>query len=243
MSFKDYLNTYEFESVLPGSGEKVKFKPLTTKEIKKLLTYEGSEDYESVEKMLDIIIENAVVDENFNIDNLYLQDRFSLLIDIRKKSKGENYEFEYDCPNCGSQNYISISLDDLKVDYLNNDIDNKVDLTNEVSVYVWFVTRGEEKEAFENTEKHEKQNRKEAESQLNVLTQGIKAVETPEGKEENLSFEDKKYIVDNLTIGNLTNIREWYENNNFGVDFKIKRTCKQCGKEEEASIPLANFFF
>ena len=242
MSFKDYLNTYEFESILPGSGEKLKFKPLTTKEMKKLLTYEGSEDYESVEKMLDMIIENAVIDEDFNIDNLYLQDRFYLLVDIRKKSKGENYEFEYDCPDCGSQNYISFSLDDLKVDYLSNDIDNKVDLTNEVSVYVWFVTRGEEKEALENTENHEKQNRKEAESQLNILTQGIKAVETPEGKEENLSFEDKKYIVDNLTIKNLTNIREWYENNNFGVDFRIKRTCKQCGKEEEASIPLVDFF-
>ena len=242
MSFKDYLNTYEFESKLPGSGEKLKFKPLTTKEMKKLLTYEGSEDYESVEKMLDMIIENAVIDENFNIDNLYLQDRFYLLVDIRKKSKGENYEFEYDCPDCGSQNYISFSLDDLKVDYLSNDIDNKVDLTTEVSVYVWFVTRGEEKEALENRENYEKQNRKEAESQLNILTQGIKAVETPEGKEENLSFEDKKYIVDNLTIKNLTNIREWYENNNFGVDFRIKRTCKQCGKEEEASIPLVDFF-
>jgi hypothetical protein len=130
------MNTYEFECELPGSREVVKFKPLVTKQIKKLLAHED-DTYEKVEEILDRIISLAVINEDFNIDNLYLQDRFFLTVEIRKKSKGETYDFQFDCPSCESQNYISVNLDNLPVNYLNkkkNNINTEVKLTNDVSV-------------------------------------------------------------------------------------------------------------
>ena len=243
MSFKDYLNVYTFDYVLPGTEEKIQFKPLTTKEIKKLLVYENDNDYGKIEEVLDEIINLSVTNENFDVNNLYLQDRFSLLLEIRKKTKGEYYEFPFDCPKCSSQNYMVIDLDKLNVTRLNDlgELDTVVNLTDQISIEVWFLTRKEEKEAWEKVSNDSPQPISEYE--LNILTQTIKAVNSPDGREDNLSFEDKQFIIDNTTTGNLQNISKWFEKNNFGTDFTIKRVCKQCGYTETRSIPLVNFFF
>lgn len=240
--FKQHFNVYNFSCKLPGNGETINFKPLTTKEIKKLLVYENVTEYQEVENILDEMIKSSVLDEEFNIDDLYLQDRFFLLTEIRKKSKGETLEFEEDCPSCQSQNYHVIDLDQLLVAKLNKDIDTKVELMENVSINLWYITRGQEKEAFQNIEGNLKPAEKEAESQLSILAQGIKSVETPDGKEDNLSFEDKKFIVDSLTIKNINSISKWYEDNKFGVDFKIEKKCRFCDHKEVSEVPLVNFF-
>lgn len=243
MSFKNYLNVYTFDCELPGSEEKIEFKPLTTKEIKKLLTYEDDSDYSKVEDILDQIINSAVTNEDFDITNIYLQDRFFLLLEIRKKTKGETYEFQYDCPKCNSQNYIIQDLNQLKVTKLKDlkELDTEIQINDNISINLWFITRGEEKEALQKVDPNSLQ--KDTEYNLNILTQAIKAVNSPDGKEENLAFEDKQFIMDNLTTGDLTKISNWFENNNFGVDFKVEKKCKQCNHKEVTIIPLQNFFF
>lgn len=243
MSFRDYMNTYEFECELPGSREVVKFKPLVTKQIKKLLAHED-DTYEKVEEILDRIISLAVINEDFNIDNLYLQDRFFLTVEIRKKSKGETYDFQFDCPSCESQNYISVNLDNLPVNYLNkkkNNINTEVKLTNDVSVNMWYITRGEEKEALSYVDPS-LDDEEGTETQLNILAQGIKTVNSPDGKEKNLSFDDRKFIIDNSTQKNLADMSNWFRENQFGIDFRFTKKCKSCGYSETTTIPLRNFF-
>ena len=97
IDFRNYLNVYEFNTTLPGSGEEVTFRPITTGQLKKLLIYENETDPMVIEGALDDLISSCIVNEDFNINDLYLQDRFFLLVEIRKKSKGENYSFQYNC--------------------------------------------------------------------------------------------------------------------------------------------------
>lgn len=243
MSFKDYLNVYTFSCVLPGSEDKIEFKPLTTKEIKHLLTYEDDTDYNKVEEVLDYIITSSVVTEDFDIDKLYLQDRFYLLLEIRKKTKGETHEFQFDCPKCEAQTYIVQDLDKLETTRLKDlgELNTTIDITDQLSIEVWFITRGEEKEALQRVNSDAVQ--KDSEYHLNILTQSIKSVISPDGKEENLEFDDRQYIMDNLTTKNLHKISSWFENNNFGVDFRIDKTCRSCGYKEKTIIPMQNFFF
>jgi len=242
MSFKQYFNVYNFSCELPGSGKTVNFKPLTTKEIKKLLVYENITEHHQVENVLDQMIQSSVIDEEFDLNELYLQDRFFLLTEIRKKTKGEEIEEEFECPKCKSQNYIIHDLNKLPVKKLDNNVDNRVELMENVFINLWYITRGQEKEAFEKTDNSLSKTEKDADIQLNILTQGIKSVETPEGKEENLSFEDKKYIVDSLTIKNINTISKWYQDNTFGVDFSLEKKCRNCEYKEVSEIPLVNFF-
>jgi hypothetical protein len=95
-----FLNVYEFDCILPGSGQQVKFKPVTTGQMKKMLAYEQSDDPLDIEQALDGLITDCVVSPDFDINKLYLQDRFYLLLQIRKHSKGDRYEFQWNCPAC-----------------------------------------------------------------------------------------------------------------------------------------------
>lgn len=115
-NFRNYLNTYVFETDLPGSGQSVSFKPVTTGQIKRLLLYETTNDPLSIEVALDNLIEECVVKpENFKVSGLYIQDRFFLLVEIRKATRGATYMFQTECASCGSQTQQSINLSELPV--------------------------------------------------------------------------------------------------------------------------------
>ena len=85
--FKKYLNVYEFETTLPGSGVTIKFKPITTGQMKKLLVYENETDPSMVEEAMDELINSSVSTEGFDVKDVWLQDRFFLLVEIRRKTK------------------------------------------------------------------------------------------------------------------------------------------------------------
>jgi len=113
-NFKRYLNMYTFESELPSDGSIVKYKPITTGQIKKLLLYETSDDPSSIEEALDELINECVVfPEDFDVKSMYLQDRFFLLVEIRRATKGSNYTFQTKCPECDSQTSHTINLGEL----------------------------------------------------------------------------------------------------------------------------------
>jgi len=124
--FKRYLNMYVFESELPSDGSIVKYKPITTGQIKKLLLYETADDTDTIEEALDDLINECVIyPENFDVKSLYLQDRFYLLVEIRRATKGSHYTFQTKCPKCDSQTMHSINLGDLPLKKLDKGIVKK----------------------------------------------------------------------------------------------------------------------
>jgi len=114
-NFKRYLNMYEWETVLPGSGKTVKYKPITTGQIKRLLLYNDVEDEKVIESALDSLISECVVTEGFNVGDLYLQDRFFLMVEIRNVTKGYKYTFPSKCLACNSQTFQTVDLSKLVV--------------------------------------------------------------------------------------------------------------------------------
>ena len=54
--FYDHVNVYDFSCELPGSKETIQFKPVSTGQIKKLLTYENESNYVLQEQALDDLI-------------------------------------------------------------------------------------------------------------------------------------------------------------------------------------------
>lgn len=162
--FKNYLNRYEFEYTLPGTGETVKFKPLTTSQMKQLLDYENEKSIGAVIQALDSLIKSSVISENFNIDELYLRDRFSLLVEIRKKTKGEQYEFQFRCPSCESQQYNVVDLDSLETKTM--EVENgEIEISDGVVVNIGHVKVKDEREAIADLETMDFENdrKKEAE--------------------------------------------------------------------------------
>ena len=242
-SLRDYVNVYEFTTTLPGTGEEVKFKPVTTKEIKKLLVYENETDPTIIETIMDELIESSVLTEDFSLSNTYLQDRYFLLLELRKKSKGSKYKTNYVCDNCGSQNLVVIDLDALTIKHRTDD-GEVVKISNGLTLHLKNITRGKQKEAYSTVSKGDMTDLQYL-SELGVLTFaiGIGKVETPDGIIEDSSLEDRKYLLENIPLEDYEKVREWYNENDFGPKLSKVIKCINCDKEETIDLPIGDFFF
>lgn len=243
INFKEFLNIYEFDTALAGTGEKVVYKPITTGQLKKLLTFENTTDPIVIDEALDELILSCVTSKDFNIKKLYLQDRFSLLVEIRKATKGTTYEFTYNCDKCKSQLFQVVDLKKLKVIPYPTEIDHKIKLTEDISINVDNIKREEQIKAFKYLPKGNlNDNQKVAEIAILTHAAGIKSIETPKGTIENVSIKDAKYLLENISTDAYDKIKDWYKEYDFGIDFTFNIKCN-CGYKEKITIPLQNFFF
>lgn len=242
--FVNYLNIYEFETTLPGSGQVVKFKPLTTGQLKKLLVYEKETNIVKQEEALDELITSCITSEDFDIDELYLNDRFFLLMEIRKKTKGEKYDFTFTCPECKSQILNNIDLDSMNVNKLSKDIENSVMLTEDIGVSLRHLKRKDFKSIsqFLDTSKGRSEVQINSGIQTGLFAAGIEAVVTPDGVEDDLDIQSRIYLVDNTPTSGFEKIKNWYEDNDFGVDMEISVSCSNCGYSETTDVPMGDFF-
>ncbi len=244
--FKKYLNKYEFKTVLPGTGQKLTFKPITTGQMKALLVHEGEQEMGVIEAVLDqLMTECIVTPKNFNVENMYINDRFFFLIELRKYTKGTTYQFEYKCPDCDSQTLQTVDLKNLNVTKLPKKINNLVELDDDISVVLDFPKRIDQKNAYEILRTYEgtpTESQQTAELGIIVTALTIQSVITPDGEDKNTSIEDRIYLLENITTEMYEKIAKW-STTNFGVDFFVEIKCKSCGHSHKVDIPPENFFF
>ena len=258
--FKKYLNVYEFDATTPGTGEVIRFKPLTTGQMKKVLVYENEEDPMVIEHALDELIGSSVLNEGFDIREMYLQDRFFLLVEIRKKTKGNLYQFEFSCPECGSQSLQSVDLSNLHCKSPPSDINNIVKLDENISLELDFVTRADQLVAYS----YVIDKFGDTLSPLQLATETslvanaivVRKVITPEGADAEVSLEDKQFLLESIPRGQYDEVTGWFEKYDFGLNFTFKLSCrhmktpkfgtshgKLCGYSKEMDIPMNQFFF
>lgn len=243
--FYDHVNVYDFTCKLPGDGQNVKFKPVITGQLKKLLTYENEKNLLIQEQALDDMILSCVISENFNLDELYLEDRFYLLVELRKKTKGEVLEFSLNCPQCNSQSLNKIDLNKLPVRPLDKKKDNLiVDLGHGMKVYLRRLKRKHQKEIKPSMiQEHLTDTQKQAEIGILYHACAIDKIETPDGVDENLKITDKKYLIENIPTGQYDMIRDAIEEMSFGLDLEYTIKCRQCSFEQKTMVPIENNFF
>ncbi len=248
IDFKQFLNVFEFETILPGSGEKIKFKPMTTGQLKKLLSYEKNQNLKIIEDVVDNLISECVLTKNFDINDLYLQDRFYLLIKLREKTKGSNYEITWTCPKCNSQILSIIDISKLNVKNKKTDINDIIKVTNELSVKVDIIKRKDQKEIIKYVEqKNKKMSDERKNIEINILSyaSSIKSIITPNGEINDVSLKDKIYIIEKSPTSFFDDLRKWHDENDFGIDFTTTLKCneEECDYEGKMDIPTDTFFF
>uniref|UniRef100_A0A6M3INL7 Putative baseplate protein n=1 Tax=viral metagenome TaxID=1070528 RepID=A0A6M3INL7_9ZZZZ len=244
--FKKYLNIYEFECVLPGSGHRVKFRPITTAQMKRLLIYENETDTNRIEDALDELISTSIISEGFDIKKLYLQDRFFLLVELRKKTKGEIYKFSANCSSCNSQYLNSIDLGKLKVKKMKKNVNDIVKLNDNISVKMSFIIREMQETSskyVDDTFSDLTETQRLSEITIATHASSILSIITPEGEEKDVSLDDKVSLLNNISQGEYELIRDWFTKNDFGTDFTFSKICRHCKHKETMTIPIDNFFF
>jgi hypothetical protein len=241
-----FLNPYSKVVELPSISGSVEIKPITTGQMKKILSYEDNDDPFIIEDILDDIVRGCVTTEGFDIDNLTIQDRFLLLVEIRKITKGKDYTFNIDCPECKTELINNIDLDTLEINPYPDNIDTKVKLTDALSANLTFITRGMQKQAVEivRSNKSLNEDQQMAEMATYLYALAITTFDTPAGEITDSPVEDKKELLDNLSETSYQAINDWFNKYDYGVVFKFKPFCRFCGwKGKEEDIPVSGFFF
>jgi len=245
-SLIQFLNQYNTEVDLPSVGQKVTIKPITTGQMKKILSYEGSNDNFAIENILDDVINGCVTTADFKVDSLTLQDRFDLLINIRKITKGNDYTFTIKCPDCKTELINHVNIDELKSVPFPTKMNTKVELSENLSVHLSHVTRGIQKEAVRLVKKQKNLNDDQqiAEIGTYIYALAITKFDTPAGEISDASTENKKELLDNLSEKVFNNITKWYTDHDYGITFQYKPKCRFCEwEDEDKSLPLTGFFF
>lgn len=242
----DLLNQSREEHTIIETGQVVGIRPITTGLMKKILGYEGEENPDIVETILDEIILGCVDDESFNLDSLTLQDRFELLIHIRRITKGNTYTFNIICPKCGSESIQCVNIPDLEMKPYVGEKD-KVRIGDRIILTLDYVRRGAQKEAASlvngmGKKLTETQRKSEIATYLYALS--ISDVGTKAGSLNNITVKDKYEFLDKLGEADYDSINDWYDKYNYGTIFKFSTKCSAgCGHTEEMDIPLTGFFF
>jgi hypothetical protein len=242
------LNQYDHEHTILETKKVIKIKPITTGQMKAILQYEGDEDPSVVDRILDDIINGCVITEGFSVDELTLQDRFELLIGIRKVSKGSEYNFNINCPMCGLESIQLVNLDSLeKVPYPEK-VDRKIKINDNLSISLDYIRRGQQKQAVDIVSKMKNltENQRMSEIATYMYAFGMIKFETKVSEIKDISIDDRKEFLDNLGADSYDPINGWYEKNNYGTKFKHKIVCKagtKCNFSKEEDIPITGFFF
>ncbi len=239
-SLNQFSNTY----TLPSTGNEVTYKPITTGQMKNLLTYEGNEDPLIIERILDDVITGCVITEDFNINDINLQDRFDLLIEIRKVSKGSSYEFDYKCSKCSTINRGVINLDELDVCPYPEDIDHHIELFEGFTFNVDFITRGNQSDAISIVNKNKGLNDHQKMIDVAVYSYAMvmKDIVTPDGSMDDISVQDRYEFLNSLSQNQYEKISKWYSKYTYGVVFKKEIECISCDEVSTVDIPITNFF-
>jgi hypothetical protein len=132
MTLPKLNDTPKYETVVPSTGVKVKFRPYLVKEEKVLLLAMESQDQaQALQAIVDTI--GACVTGDINISKLTTFDVEFLFLKIRSKSVGEKSNLVIGCKECKHENAVSLNLDEVKID-VKGAPDGSIKLTDKITL-------------------------------------------------------------------------------------------------------------
>jgi len=131
----------KYPVVIPSTKKETTFRPFLMKEQKILMIALESKDTKQIfSAMCDILkscvdgVENPVTMPVFDIEYLFAK--------VRSKSVGEIIEVKVVCPKCNKKSDISVSLDELEVDFPKG-VSNKIMLNENLGVILRYPCLGD----------------------------------------------------------------------------------------------------
>lgn len=133
-----------YDLTLPSNGKKVSFRPFLVKEEKIMLMAAMSKDEEEIKKAIKQIINNCLVNSDFNVETAPIFDVEYVLMNIRIRSIGDVIKNEYVCNNevngvvCGGEFKVDIHLSDIKVE--KEEVNPEIWLSDKVGIKMKWPT-------------------------------------------------------------------------------------------------------
>lgn len=197
---------------------------------------------------IDRVIESLLIDKRIKASDLLIGDRTAILVNARKNAFGDEYEFSYNCSQCGQINKHKEYFSNIKIKPIEQnefyDLENgflKIKLPNSGDVLTLKLLRGIDERLIEQTIKKREENKLHPENLLTRYRHMIVAVNDDFRTETIASF------IENGGLGYVDSfyLRLRYAQLSPNISFTFHSVCKneECRYEENGDVPIvANFF-
>lgn len=225
------LDIPTFELTLPSSDKKVKYRPFLVKEQKLLLMLQNA-DRDEIDRIVEELVDTCTFNK-LDVANMPSVDVEYLFLNIRARSISEVYEFFINC-ECGTQIDAEANIDNIIIEK-DAKHTNKILITDTLGFELKHPHFRKVFNVYTNQS---------TESVFDMVLSCVHAVYTPEEYveiDEN-NKEELKEMLENLTKEQFEKLEEFFVTMPKLLQ-NVKKTCPNCGKENEVQIKgLDNFF-
>jgi hypothetical protein len=229
------LATPKYDMIVPSTGKPITYRPYVVKEEKLLLIAMESKDEDQIETAVINIIK-ACVESPINVNDLTTFDVEFIFITLRAKSVGEGIKLTPKCQHCEEVNEVTIDLEQVKVNNLDDMVDKHVKLTDDISIDLkWHTMK----------DRHNKlEGETETETVINMI---VASLDTIYSGEEifNCADSPRKEVLDFVESLNTDQFNEIVDILSKApyLFYDIKFDCKECSKDNTMTLNgLIDFF-
>ena len=127
------LEAPTYNLVVPSTKKKLKYRPFLVKEEKILMIAQESENETQILQAVKEIIKSCTFSK-IDVNNIPMYDIEYIFLKIRAKSVGEVVSFQLKCEECGEYNKVEVNLEDVQVQFPENEIDPNIQLNDSIGV-------------------------------------------------------------------------------------------------------------
>jgi len=225
------LETTTYNLVVPSTKKKLKYRPFLVKEEKILLIAQESESENQILQAVKDIIESCTFSK-IDVNKIPMYDLEYIFLKIRSKSVGEVISFQLKCEECGEYNKVELNLEDVEVQFPDEEIDPNIKLTDSVGITLKpinlsDVTKAKGKDVISEALISSIDSIYDSDNVYSASTCSKKELET---------------FVDSLTHQHLEKIQK-YLLNQPTLKHTIEYTCEKCGHKNSYELSGLQSFF
>jgi len=236
------LNTIEYFTTLPVSGEEVKYRPFTVGEQKVLLEALEAEEVKTIANTVINLVDACCIlqDAKLNVRDLSNTDLEYLFLQVRIKSVGEVTKIVLGCekqPECEATTVVDVDL--LTVEVIGKQAeDNKIMITDNVGLTLQVPSFSEVQGLIENNMELKTQDI------FDILSQCIETIFDQDDVHQRTDFTSKELMdfIDELSIEQFNVVMKWFDDLPKLVK-DVEYNCSKCNHPNTVRLEgIQNFF-
>lgn len=196
-------------------------------------------------KVLDVLLENAIVDTTLHPDEMLIGDRNAVLLALRSTGYGDDYEVKMSCPDCNEEYRTHVSLQSLEYKQLSAEPDangefNLMLPVTKRNIKFRLLNGRDESQLAKLSERQRKLKGGRVQVTKNLTERYILQIMEVEG------MRDKGYIsnfISKMPIKDSLYFREYAREIEPGVDMEHEFECKNCGHVYDDTVPITAKLF
>lgn len=195
-------------------------------------------------KVLDVLLDNAIIDSSLTADDMVVGDRNAVLMYLRKEGYGDDYEVKIDCPECSESFKTTVRISDIDPKNLEIAPDSNGEFSTKLPKSGWVVKfrmlTGKDENYLSQLSGKNKKGKKGV-VYSNMLTERLLLqVMEVNGNRDKLQI---KKAISNMPAVDSLFIREYMGEIEPGLKLESNYTCTNCGNNFDGDIPITPKLF